>query len=400
MQGGLKRKAKVSAEEEEVFSESFLEIPESHEPSTVSARLKTLEKVVIGKGGLEQRLEEFEAQLADLANEYCVLQKTNSELKRRNDFLEAVVVKQDKEIAELKRAKTDAVTRSMRNNIMIHNVKEKSNEVPEAVVRNFLVAKNILSEEQAKNIRFDRVHRMGTHTRDRNRPIVARVTFYKDKELILNQWKATGKSDRGQPRVTQQFPPETMAKRAQQHHQIEGRKAEAKGSRDELKITRKADKVYINQELMQPDVSKPPLSLLFALDEDDHAKGRKLPHAFSPTVTEQGSVFQAEAVQVKSISEVRLAYQHLLTCPQAASATHNIMAYKVGGKSGWEDDGEFGAGRFLTHWINDCKMENICIFVTRQYGGERLGARRFELQRDTAKAACTELSKHLKVHSE
>ena len=70
---------------------------------------------------------------------------------------------------------------------MIHNVKEMSNEVPEAVVRKFHVAKNILSEQQVEKIPFDRVNRMGTPTRDRIRPIVASVTFYKDMEL----WKAT-----------------------------------------------------------------------------------------------------------------------------------------------------------------------------------------------------------------
>ena len=360
-------------------------------------RINTLEKSVHRKGGLEQRLEQLEAQLSDLAVEYCGIQKENRELKNRNLLLEAVMVKQDKELEELKKAKTDSVSRSMQNNIMVHNVKEARDENPEAVVRKFLVAKKILTEQEAKFIRFDRVHRMGPPVQGRTRQIVARLTYYKDKERILRGWKTTGQMDRTQPRITQQLPQETMSMRAKQYHLIEERKSMAKEGKNDLKISMKADKLYINQQLIRPDVAKPPLSLILSLDQDDLEKARKLPHAFSRTFEERGSMFQAEAVQVKSIIEVRLAYQKLLSCPQAARATHNIMAYKVRDKVGWEDDGEHGAGRFLSHWIKDCKMENICIFVTRNYGGEKLGARRFELLRETAKAACTELSRQLRL---
>lgn len=397
IQRSNKRKAEAEGFQEEEFSEVFLENPDKDtQGDTVNSRIKALEKAVLGRGGIEQRLEELEAQLADLTNEYCVLQRENRDLYSRNTFLESVIVRQDKEIHELKKAQTDSVSRSMRNNIMLHNIKEGPKEDAESVVRRFLSSKRILPEGEVQRLRFDRVHRMGVATQGRIRPIVARLTFYKDKDKILRNWNLTGQKDRSQPRVTQQIPTELLAKRAQNYHLIEEAKAAATDKKAHLKISVKGDNLYINQQRITPKVMKPSLMDVLSTDSDDLDKARKLPHAISPILQEAGSMFQSEAVRTKSISEVRLAYRKLLSCPDAARASHNVMAYKLGGELGWEDDGEHGAGRFLAHWLKGKKeVDNITVFLTRHYGGERLGAKRFELMREAAKLACEELAEQL-----
>ena len=397
IQRSNKRKAEFKSCEEEEFSEVFLENPEKHsEGDTVNSRIKALEKAVLGRFGIEQRLEQLEAQLADLTNDYCVLQRDNRDLSIRNEFLESVIVKQDKEIHELKKAQTDIVSRSMRNNIMLHNIKESPKEDAESVVRRFLKARRILTEDEVQRLRFDRVHRTGTSVRGRARPIVARLTFYQDKEKIIRNWNSTGQKDRKQPRVTQQVPTEILAKRAQNHHLIEEMKAASTDKNEQLKVSIKGENLYINQQRINPKVMKPTMLDVLSTDKDDLAKARKLPHAISPVLQEAGSMFQAQAVRTKTIPEVRLAYRKLLTCPDAARASHNVLAYKIRGELGWEDDGEHGAGRFLAHWLSSKEdVDNISIFLTRHYGGERLGAKRFELMRESAKLACEDLAEQL-----
>lgn len=395
-QGSNKRKAEDDSFEESELSCGFLENPEDHGKSTtVNHRLEALEKSVHGRGGIEQRLEEMEAVLADLTNEYCVLQKENRDLRDRNHLMESVILKQDKEIHELKKAQTDIVSRSMRNNIMLHNIKETDSENPEKVLKQFLAAKRILPEKEAQSLRFDRVHRMGEAAHGRSRPIVARLTYYKDKERIIRNWNALGQKDRKHPRVTQQVPTEVLAKRAQSHHLIEQKKASITDKKAKIKVTRKGEKLYINQQLVTPEVVKPSLAEVLVANADELAKARKLPHALSPQLHECGSVFQAEAVRVKSTSEVRLSYKRLLTCFDAARASHNVMAYKIGGHLGWEDDGEHGAGRFLAHLLDSKKADNICVFLTRQYGGERIGAKRFQLMKEAANLAYGSLAEQL-----
>lgn len=173
-------------------------------------------------------------------------------------------------------------------------------------------------------------------------------------------------------------------------------KKAAGDKKDDLKISMKLDQLYVNNQLIRPAVVKPSLESLLAVDRDDLDKANKLPHALSPLIEERGSSFQAEAVRVRSLSEVRLAYEKVLVNPIAARASHNIIVYTTTqGKIGWLDDGEHGAGRYLANWMKDSKMENICIIITRVYGGQKLGGKRFELMKDAAKAACSELRKQL-----
>ena len=118
---------------------------------------------------------------------------------------------------------------------------------------------------------------------------------------------------------------------------------------------------------------------------------KQLQRGVSSIVTEKASSFVAQAYTATNINKVRQAYKHVLTNPTAARATHVIMAYRIGEEEGWVDDEEHGAGHFLTTWLARHKLCNIAIFITRQYGGQHLATRRFELMREVATEACKNL---------
>ena len=93
----------------------------------------------------------------------------------------------EEEVLKLKRRniKLEAYTR--RENLKLFNIEEKENESvdTEEIVRKTLVEKMSIPEEDVKRIRFERVHRMRTKkVSSRPRPVIAKFSFYQDKEYI------------------------------------------------------------------------------------------------------------------------------------------------------------------------------------------------------------------------
>ncbi|CAH3152538.1 unnamed protein product, partial [Pocillopora meandrina] len=82
--------------------------------------------------------------------------------------------------------KLEAYTR--RENIKIFNVKEESVENTEELIRKLFVTKLQIPNKDVKNIRFERVHRIPSRAPDRRssrpRPVIARFSFYQDKEFV------------------------------------------------------------------------------------------------------------------------------------------------------------------------------------------------------------------------
>lgn len=379
---------KATENEEEEFEDCTLEVPVEC-GDTVTQKLSLLDKKISGRHGIEWRLEELEAQLADLTSEYCEIKAENKKLKEEATILRSVVIKQDKEIAELKRKQVDQTSRSMRDNLLLHNVPEKEKENTEKEFRRFLSKK--LNMENVDTIKLDRVHRVGPQREDGTaRPIVAKFSFFKQKMEVLRRWKRVGEVPQGNPKLTSQLPPETIAKRSQSFHVVEKMKKSCREG-ENLDVKIKAEKVYVNKELITAKVARPTAEDILNFPEDDKEKARKLPHKISRIHTERGSTFQGVTYSTKSLNDVRLAYNGVFQDPARAKATHNILVYKVGHDSGWEDDGEYGAGKFLNKWLEDSHLDNICVIVTRQYGGDKLGTKRFELMKTVAKESYGQL---------
>lgn len=93
----------------------------------------------------------------------------------------------EEEVLKLKRRniKLEAYTR--RENLKLFNIEEKEDENvdTEEIVRKTLVEKMSIPEEEVKKIRFERVHRMRTRKAfSKSRPVIAKFSFYQDKEFV------------------------------------------------------------------------------------------------------------------------------------------------------------------------------------------------------------------------
>ena len=187
------------------------------------------------------------------------------------------------------------------------------------------------------------------------------------------------------PNVTSHLPQEVIEQRSANSQLVTNLK-KASGD-NKLKPKFVGSKVYVNSQVLRPTVQKPALEDILTYCDQDKKKFKAITRKTSTTAYERGSSFIADAFSTKDVQSVRLAYKGIIADPQRGSASHNILAYKVGHDVGWIDDGEHGGGRFLATLIKKEKYDNIAIVVTRQYGGEHLASRRFELMKLVAEEA-------------
>ncbi|KAK3986279.1 ribosomal protein S5 domain 2-type protein [Cladorrhinum sp. PSN332] len=109
------------------------------------------------------------------------------------------------------------------------------------------------------------------------------------------------------------------------------------------------------------------------------------PWTASDPFVELKSTFLARTAPVTSPTQAHSYVQHLLaTDKRVRSATHNITAWRIKGPNGTsfqdcDDDGETAAGGRLLHLMQLMDLWDTMVVVTRWYGGQKLGPRRFAL---------------------
>ena len=130
---------------------------------------------------LKDGFDEIRECYTGLKEEVLGLRSETADLKQENDDLRTENSRLLSRMEEIERKTDDLEDRSKRNNIIVHGIARDKNEKGsdcEALVREMIVDKLELTGD----FEFDRVHRINSKE---NSPIVARFTFYKDKETVL-----------------------------------------------------------------------------------------------------------------------------------------------------------------------------------------------------------------------
>jgi hypothetical protein len=106
-------------------------------------------------------------------------------------------------------------------------------------------------------------------------------------------------------------------------------------------------------------------------------------------ISDRGSTFQAHAIKITKLEEIKKYLSLLKTNNKIFKAAHNIYAYRILEKKditeGFEDDGEDGAGTRMLGILQKLKVVNVFVVVSRWFGGTLLGNDRFKHINDTAK---------------
>ena len=153
------------------------------EIQNLKIQVATLEKE---KEELKESLELTQAEVEGLKEQASV---TAATLKATTDK----IVK----LEELERRVVKQECFNRRNNIKFFGIRDNGQESPEdteAVLRNFLHKEMKLSKKHLDEIEFERVHRIPTQVREEKinqhpRPIIAKVSFFKDKQQIKSHIK-------------------------------------------------------------------------------------------------------------------------------------------------------------------------------------------------------------------
>ena len=201
---------------------------------------------------LQTQMKDYDESINSYSNMYDEFttksSDTNKKLKNmetRFRNMEQKIDNIDKNIQETNERLTDVRWRSMRENLLFFGIRES--DIPGENCK--ITIKDFLRDSMAiqKDVSFDRVHRLGRYNRKnvRPRPIVAKFTFYKDRELVrLTAPQALGGTRFG---VSEQYPTEIEEKRkplyevARKAREIESNK---------VRLVR--DKLYINDKLYDP----------------------------------------------------------------------------------------------------------------------------------------------------
>jgi hypothetical protein len=196
--------------------DSIREVSENNK-SLASSNKKEILKAVMGQRRLEEKVE--------------------NELKAVNEVSDNV-----------KESLTDLKARSMRDNLIFSGFPEERWEDTEAILQSFLQKKYKLDYE----IPFERVHRMGKWSEFRERPrnIVAKFTYFKDREFIRKNAARMLKGSRVW--VNEQFPPEIEEKRKQLYPVLR----QAKKDKKRANLIR--DTLYIEGEKYSPHSGSAP----------------------------------------------------------------------------------------------------------------------------------------------
>lgn len=109
---------------------------------------------------------------------------------------------------------------TMRNNLVFSGIEEDADEKPEqteAILRTFLTKEMKLAQDLVDSLKFERVHRMGERSFNhpgvrvqRFRNIVAKFTYFKDREMIRRASPALKKT---RYYINEQFPKEVADRR-------------------------------------------------------------------------------------------------------------------------------------------------------------------------------------------
>lgn len=344
-----------------------------------------LDKDVNGEGGVSEEIENAKSVIGETQSDMSVMSDLIRENTHTMRILTSVVIKQNQQLCSARNELNDLKARSMRDNILIHNVPEGD---VQGVHHAAVVALGKMNID-IKDTEFDRIHRLGPVRNDNNpRPIVAKPHRYKETERLLKSQK--NKTDRKTSTwISPQFPEQVREERILLVNMAEDVRKKAPSAKIKLSHTT----LTINGQQVKPTLNPPTPADILKLEKEEIKQLSAIKFIQSETINARSSSFIANGTTASNLNDVRLAYSALMLNPVILQATHNIAAYILpDGSSGYCDDQDYGMGRRMLQSLEQSRGKGIAVFITRQYGGNKLGSQRFEIARDLTNSVCKELS--------
>lgn len=182
--------------------------------SKVETRLDKAESVVDGVeksvSFLSEKYDDYKVERDAEKVKMKTLDKRVTNIKSETDELKEMLSQVQKLNLEMKEEVLDLKSRNMRDNLVFTNIPERNEEDTEAVLTEFFENKLHI-----RNICFERVHRIRlknptSHQGPKIRPIIAKFTFFKDRERVRKSGRMLKGTNFG---IQEQFPDEIEKRR-------------------------------------------------------------------------------------------------------------------------------------------------------------------------------------------
>jgi len=193
---------------------------------------------------MEQTINDLQIKVRDLEKSREFDTQTMSDINNTHKYVENFMKthKQNGQehsdiVNELKNEIQDLKCRSMRDNLLFHNLPEEKEENCEQKVLKFIKEKLNIEERE---VRLQRAHRIGPFNPSKTRPIVAKFSDYPVRENVRRAARKLKGTNFG---ISEQYPKEVVEKRRQLVPiMLQARK-------DGKEAYLNVDKLYINKQL-------------------------------------------------------------------------------------------------------------------------------------------------------
>ena len=313
-------------------------------------------------------------------SEFSEISKLKEELRHfkfRNRTLTDVVDAMHTEIADLKTRIEGIELNSAKYALSISNL-----EIDDTKREGILQLKNFIADFLGLNITVEDFYKLGS---SKSRLIVFFLQTMQQKRDIL-RFKKLLKDERNRfgmkYYINDYVPAATQEKRRKERELVQQCKAESL-STEYVKGKLTIQGSPFKQKVVPPSpkdlVDLKPEELKKVLDRKLQQNGR---------VTQDGSIFEGYTTEVETFQQVRELYIKVRL--MQPGARHIICAYWLNDENphychDYCNDGEPGAGRRLMDYMIQCGQKNRVIFISRKYGGVRMGVDRFECYLAAAK---------------
>lgn len=346
----------------------------------LSSTVKSLEKAVrkINKECVsqEKKVSAIETvQSQDSVKIRGLIEKVDDQEDKINTLM-GVVTRQDILIRSLASKIDASYVKENRNNILIYGIPETQGEDCYHEAANFF--KNILKLDNA--IPLTQAYRIG---KGNKRPILAKLKNVNDKTAIYAKTDRLKQLNKSRDRpyfITDQLP-EAWAEQKRTNHFFKQQNTKLPVAQQQNVQILKG-KLMVDGRPFETPISTPTVRQMCSLSPERKAVLRGLKFIEGNAEEQDKSTFVGYAADVYSTEAVQRFYDAMFLL--VPDATHIMCAFKLPGvdivqTQGYLDDGEHGGGRVLLNILNKNKTTNKALFVTRHYGGQHIGAARFQL---------------------
>ena len=343
--------------------------------------------------GVVPRVTDIETNIEEIYTRLDKLEEEKIAMRDEVLALQGIAQVHDKKINNVDKKVIDLTARGMKNNIIIHGIMDSIGDEKENCKTKAL---EFIRDKMKMEIKEDSIlvaHRIGKKASATSRPIIIKCT-HDLRNNIFSYVKNLKdlKNDQNEPlRVSSQLPEPLHTKSKEMRERIYQTKVLNKTLDDtkKIQIEVKNGMLWLNGKIQKKHVHPPTVMDMMNINQNVQSKIDKIELSQSEPITEKGSVFTGYAARVHNTSEVKIAYKKAKQI--APEADHVIMAYSVKQYDGAHDDGEHGASKRILSILKDRNSVDKVVFVTRIFGGQHLGPKRFLHIEKAAKDALHQL---------